>query len=84
MIVKTRSPYSGKGKIWMKFKIGNTEFEKWFEVKLTGVQRGDVFFYEVEDSFPKEMLKLIFGTEASIIRSDEYARKDRHLLDIKR
>jgi len=84
MIIKTRSPYLGKGKIWMKFKIEDLEFEEYFEIKLIGVQKNNAFFYEVEDDFPKEMLKLIFGAEASVARSDDYARKDRYFLDTKR
>ncbi|TCK02484.1 hypothetical protein [Phorcysia thermohydrogeniphila] len=67
MIIQTKDPYSGKGKIWLKFVIGEEEFERFFKVTFQGIQKGK-FFYEVEDGFPKEMVKLIFGLDAVIVR----------------
>ena len=54
MIIRTKTPYSGKGKIWMKFVIGEREFERFFKVAFQGMQK-DNFFHEVDNDFPKEM-----------------------------
>jgi hypothetical protein len=68
MIIQTKAPYSGKGKIWMKFVIGKREFERFFKVIFRGMQKGN-FSYEVDDDFPEEMVKLIFGYEAVVVKN---------------
>jgi len=67
MVIRTKTPYSGKGKIWMKFVTEEGEFERFFRVSFQGMQKGN-FFYEVEDDFPKEMVKLIFGFDSVIVK----------------
>jgi len=67
MVIQTKTPYSSKGKIWMKFVTGDEEFERFFKVTFQGIQKGN-FFYEVEGGFPKEMVKLIFGLGAVVVR----------------
>jgi hypothetical protein len=67
MTIQTKTPYSGKGKIWMKFVVGEREFERFFKVIFRGMQKGD-FSYEVDDDFPKEMVNIIFGYEAVILQ----------------
>ena len=44
----------------MKFVIGKREFERFFKVIFRGIQKGN-FSYEVDDDFPEEMVRLIFG-----------------------
>ena len=68
MIIRTKTPYSGKGKIWMKFVVGEREFERFFKVTFQGMQKGN-FSYEVDDDFPEEMVKLIFGYEAVVVKN---------------
>ena len=69
MIIRTKTPYSGKGKIWMRFIIGEREFEKFFKVTFQGLQGGE-FSYEADDDFPKEMVRLIFGYGAMMEKSE--------------
>jgi hypothetical protein len=68
MIIQTKTPYSGKGKIWMKFVVGEREFERFFKVTFQGMQKGN-FSYEVDDDFPEEMVKLIFGYGAVVVKN---------------
>ena len=68
MIIQTKAPYSGKGKIWMKFVVGEREFERFFKVAFQGMQK-DNFFHEVDNDFPKEMVKLIFGYGAVVVKN---------------
>jgi len=68
MIIRTKTPYSGKGKIWMKFVVGEREFERFFKVTFQGMQKGN-FSYEVDDDFPEEMVKLIFGYGAVVVKN---------------
>jgi hypothetical protein len=65
VIIRTKSPYLGKKKIWMKFISGEKEFEKYFDVEFQGFQRGE-FIYKVDNSFPREMIKLIFGYDVNV------------------
>ena len=65
MIIKTKIPFSGKRKVWMKFISDKRTEERIFNVSFIGVQKGE-FFYEVDNSFPKEIIKLIFGHNASV------------------
>jgi hypothetical protein len=69
MIIRTKTPYSGKGKIWIKFIIGEREFERFFKVIFRGMQKGN-FSYEVDDDFPEEMVRLVFGYGAMIGKSE--------------
>jgi hypothetical protein len=66
MLIETKTPLSGKGKIWLKFVFGNESFERYFKVELQRVYRNR-FVYEVENGFPKELVKLIFGHDAVIV-----------------
>ena len=68
MLIRTKTPYSGKGKIWMKFVVGEREFERFFKVAFQGMQK-DNFFHEVDNDFPKEMVKLIFGYGAVVVKN---------------
>ena len=67
MLVKSETYFSNKRKIWMKFIIGEKEFERFFNVVLQSV-RVRTFFYEVDDDFPKEMINIIFGYEAAVMK----------------
>jgi len=74
MIVKviTANPYLGKGKVWMKFIDENgNEMEKYFNVRIQKVSGHYEFTYQVDDDFPPEMLKLIFGYGAVVLDSRE-------------
>ena len=66
MLIRTKTPYSGKGKIWMKFVIGEREFERFFKVAFQGMQK-DNFFHEVDNDFPKEMIDIISGYESVVL-----------------
>ncbi|WP_456341507.1 hypothetical protein [Thermovibrio sp.] len=66
MLIETETPLSGKGKIWLKFVFGNESFERYFKVELQRARKNK-FVYEVENSFPEEMVKLIFGHDAVIV-----------------
>ena len=68
MLVKSETYFSNKRKIWMKFIFEGKEFERFFNVVLQSV-RVRTFFYEVDDDFPEEMLKLIFGYGAVVVKS---------------
>jgi hypothetical protein len=67
MVIRTKEPYLGKKKIWIKFVDGEKEVEKHFIVNFHGFQRGE-FVYEVDDSFPKEVIKLIFGYSVVVLK----------------
>ena len=68
MVIGTKTFFSGKRKIWMKFVSNKGVEERTFNVSFIGIQNGE-FFYEVDNSFPEEMIKLIFGHKASIKRA---------------
>jgi hypothetical protein len=68
MIIRTKTPYSGKGKIWMKFVEGKKGWERFFNVTFQGMEGGE-FLYEIDDDFPKKVLKLIFGYETKIVKT---------------
>jgi len=68
MVIGTKTFFSGKRKIWMKFVSNKEVEERTFNVSFIGIQNGE-FFYEVDNSFPEEMIKLIFGHKASIKRA---------------
>jgi len=68
MIIRTKTPYSGKGKIWMKFVEGEKERERFFNVTFQGME-GKKFLYEVDDDFPEELLEVIFGYETKIAKT---------------
>ena len=69
MLIRTKTPYSGKGSIWLKFAIGDKEFERSFKVTFLGRHKGR-FFYEIEDGFPEEMVRLVFGIDAVIVKAN--------------
>jgi len=68
MIIRTKTPYSGKGKIWMKFVVGEKERERFFNVTFRGMEERK-FLYEIDDDFPEELLKVIFGYETKIVKT---------------
>ena len=68
MIIRTKTPYSGKGKIWMKFVVGEKERERFFNVTFRGMEERK-FLYEIDDDFPEGLLKVIFGYETKIVKT---------------
>jgi len=68
MIIRTKTPYSGKGKIWMKFVVGEKERERFFNVTFRGMEERK-FLYEIDDDFPEELLEVIFGYETKIVKT---------------
>ncbi|OMH40007.1 hypothetical protein [Desulfurobacterium indicum] len=67
MIIKTRTPYLGKRKIWVRFVTSFGDFEKFYEVKTHSVGER-TFLYEIDDDFPECLIELIFGYGATIWR----------------
>jgi len=68
MIIRTKTPYSGKGKIWMKFVVGEKERERFFNVTFRGMEGGE-FLYEIDDDFPQKLLKVIFGYGTKVVKT---------------
>ncbi len=67
MIIQTKTLYSGKGKLPMKFIIDRKKFERDFKVTFIGARSRNTFLYEVDDNFPKEVLNVIFGYNTMIV-----------------
>ncbi len=67
MIIRTPSFQSIRKEINLKFVTDNGEFERSFKISFQGIQ-GKNFHYEVENGFPREMIRLIFGAEATIVK----------------
>jgi len=67
MVVRTPSFQSIRKEIKLKFVTESGEFEREFKVSFQGIQ-GKNFYYEVENGFPKEMVKLLFGVDAEIVK----------------
>ena len=67
MIVRTPSFQSIRKEINLNFVTNNGEFERSFKISFQGIQ-GKNFYYEVEDGFPREMIRLMFGAEATIVK----------------
>ncbi|WP_297446497.1 hypothetical protein [Desulfurobacterium sp.] len=65
MIIKTRTPYLGKKKIWMRFVTSTGDYEKFYEIRFHNIEKG-AFLYEIGDDFPKDLIELIFGYGATI------------------
>ena len=70
MVIKTRGFTLRKGKIKLTFVSGKEVTERSFEVKLQGAinRNPPALFYEVEDQFPKELIKLFFGVDAVVLK----------------
>ncbi len=68
MIIRTKTPYSGKGKIWMRFVVGEKEWERFFNVTFRGMEGGE-FLYEIDNDFPERLLKVIFGYETKVVKT---------------
>ncbi len=67
MIIRTPSFQSIRKEIKLKFVTDKDEYEKSYKISFQGMQ-GKNFYYEVEDGFPREMVRLLFGADAVIVK----------------
>ena len=67
MIIRTPSFQSIRKEIKLKFVTDKGEYEKSYKISFQGMQ-GKNFYYEVEDGFPREMVRLLFGADAVVVK----------------